>query len=571
MAKPKKPTKKDPVIREMKLLANSVQKLNKILHDQKGPAKIFQNNFNNFAKNSQSFFKDWRKIIQKPSAPSPITPVIPPANPPNPVIPPAKPPNSDDDNSDVPGRNKPGLVESLFVRQLKQMSQLVLKVDDLQARAMGTNTTLQKMDIPNLGIRMSKLAGEILDLREVGFKNLDVNTLRLISTMKLTNQGTQTLQSFLANTSLSLRLNSTQVQDMSRRLSDTAVAYGMSQETMLKAVNSLAESVQTASLLGKGAQTTEALGEVAAMIGDRATKELGVVAEFLTGVGNESQAMIAGIFDIQNKFLDASKEEQTKLTLQAVKTFNNTFRSMTAGYGTGASGRRAAASIAELFGGMQNVRAFQSVEAALQDASEATTENTQNLATLKTFQERYANSMERSAKALQEIVQKFPSKAVGVAGAATGGLTALGAGFGTKFLISQIAKKLATGAATGAIAGSVAPGLGTAIGAIVGVGTALWTISDVMDAVKDASNDTANQSRITNDLLDPNKETPQVRRTNTLLDSLNAMVMSLNPQTDTTSKESLAVQKEMVLQLQSVNNNIATRSLTQPVSFGISR
>ncbi len=444
-------------------------------------------------------------------------------------------------------------------------------MDEVQARAMATNTTLQKMDIPNLGIRMSKLAGEILDLREVGFKSLDTNTLKLISTMKLTNQGTQTLQGFLANTSLSLRLNSTQVQDMSRRLSDTAIAYGMSQEKMFQVVNSLSESVQTASLLGKGGQTAEALGEVAAMIGDRASRELGVVADFLTGVGNESQSMIAGIFTNYDQFLNATKEEQTQLTLQAVRTFNNTFRSMTAGYGTGASGRRAAAAVAEQFGGMQTVRAFQAVEAALQDASKRTTENTQNLATLKTFEERYANSMERAAASLESIVQKFSSQTVGTAGAVTGGLAAVGAGLGAKFLLKQVAKKLAIGAATGAVAGSVAPGIGNLIGAVVGVGTALWTISDVMDAVKDASQDTANQSAKTNELLDPNKETPQVRRTNTLLDILSTMVQTLNPQADTTSKESLAVQKEMVLQLQAVNTNIATKSLSQPTGFILSR
>lgn len=557
------PPNRDPMMRMVGSLINKVHQLNRILLDQRTATRAFQSNFNNFARNSRDFFRDWRKIVQNP-------PVTPPGQPPGQpsTQPPGEPQGPSNQNTPQGSR---GFMQAFFAAQAQQMGQLVKKMDEVQARAMATNTTLQKMDIPNLGIRMSKLAGEILDLREVGFKNLDISTLRLISTMKLTNQGTQTLQGFLANTSLSLRLNSTQIQEMSGRLSETAVAYGMSQEKMFQAVNSLAESVQTASLLGKGGQTAEALGEVAAMIGDRATRELGIVADFLTGVGNESQSMIAGIFTNYDQFLNATKEEQTQLTLQAVRTFNNTFRSMTAGYGTGASGRRAVAAIAEQFGGMQNVRAFQAVEAALEDASKRTTENTQKLATLKTFEERYANSMERAAASLESIVQKFSSQTVGTAGAVTGGLAAVGAGLGAKFLLKQVAKKLAIGATTGAVAGSVAPGIGNLIGAVVGVGTALWTISDVMGAVKDASQDTANQSAKTNELLDPNKETPQAKRSNTLLDILSTMVQTLNPQADTTSKESLAVQKEMVLQLQAVNTNIATKSLSQPTGFILSR
>ncbi len=552
------PPNRDPSLRVMGSLIAQMRQLNRHLMDQRNATRSFQNNFNTFVTNSRDFFRDWRGLVPGGGAggggggggPS-VTGTAPPP-PPDP-------------------QDKVSPVFQMFMSFGNQLIQNVKKMDELQARAMASNTTLQKMDIPNVGVRMSKLATEILDLREVGFKNLDITTMRLIGTMKMTNQGTQSLQGFLANTSLSLRLNTTQVQDMARRLSDNAVAYGMSQQKMFEAVNSLAQSVQTASLLGKGSQTAEALGEVAAMIGDRATKELGVVADFLTGIGNESNAMIAGIFSNYDKFLDVSKEDQTRLTLGAIRTFNNTFRQMTAGYGTGSAGRRAAAAIAEQFGGMQNVRAFQAVEAALDDSAKKTSENSQNLALLKTAEEQYANAMERSAAALESIVQKFSPAGVGTVGAVGGGLATVAGGIGAGVILRQLLRRVGIGAATGATTGLMGGPLGAALGAVVGIGSTLWGISDIMTAVRDASKKTEDESRKTNELLDPNKDNLQTRRTNSLLDILNTMVQTLNPQADTTSKESLAIQKEMVLQLQAVNTNIATKGISQPAGFVLTR
>jgi hypothetical protein len=519
----------------------------------------FSNSFRKFSTGSEDFFKNWRSLIPGGAGGPPPPP----------------PPNRNNNNNTSGtggGRGAEDTSKSplaaFFIGLSSKLFAQVKNIDDLQSRAMQTNTTLQRMNIPVLDVRMSKLANEIMDLRDVGFKNLNGSTLKLMSTMKATGQSTESMKAFLSHTSLSLRLNSTQVQEMSKRLTETAVSYGMSQDKVFQAVSKLSASLESASLMGKGAVTSESFAEIAAQIGDRATDQLGVVAEFLTGVGNESQAMIAGIFDIQNKFLEANKDQQVQLTQEAVRTFNANFRKFTQGLGTDFAGRRAFAMYAEQFGGMQNVRAFQSLEAAFQDSATATTENNQKLTNLKTFEEKFADSMERSAVSLQKIVEMLPKSAFAAAGGVGSAAASVGGAIGTGALVSNIAKKFLPGLA-GRFAGGLLGGpIGLAIAAVT-------TIPDIVSLfsgkIADNTKDTAKGVNDTNKILDPSKETPQTRASLGLIDVLRTMVASLGPQADTTNKESLEVQKQMAQRLAELNSTVATRSMTQPVTFGLTR
>jgi hypothetical protein len=518
----------------------------------------FSSSFRRFSTGSEDFFRNWRSLIPGGAGGPPPPP------PPN--------RNNNNNTSGTGGGGEDGAkrnpLAAFFMGLSSKLFSQVKNIDELQSRAMQTNTTLQKMNIPVLDVRMSKLANEIMDLRDVGFKNLNGSTLKLMSTMKATGQSTESMKAFLSNTSLSLRLNSTQVQEMSKRLTETAVSYGMSQDKVFQAVSKLSASLETASLMGKGAVTSESFAEIAAQIGDRATDQLGVVAEFLTGVGNESQAMIAGIFDIQNKFLEANKDQQVQLTQEAVRTFNANFRKFTQGLGTDFAGRRAFAMYAEQFGGMQNVRAFQSLEAAFQDSATATTENNQKLTNMKTLEEKFADSMEKSAVSLQQIVEMLPKSAFAAAGGVGGAAASVGGAIGTGALVSNIAKKFLPGLA-GRLAGGLLGGpIGLAIAAVT-------TIPDIVSLfsgkIADNTKDTAKGVNDTNKILDPSKETPQTRASLGLIDVLRTMVASLGPQADTTNKESLEVQKQMAQRLAELNSTVATRPMTQPVTFGLTR
>jgi hypothetical protein len=542
-------------------VSGELDKLNKQLKEGKllyASLMKFSSSFRKFSTGSEDFFKNWRSLIPGGAGGQPP--------------PPDKKDDEDDDNNQGGGRNDPidrrkSPLAAFFIGLSNKLFAQVKNIDDLQSRAMQTNTTLQRMNIPVLDVRMSKLANEIMDLRDVGFKNLNGSTLKLMSTMKATGQSTESMKAFLSNTSLSLRLNSTQVQEMSKRLTETAVSYGMSQDKVFQAVSKLSASLESASLMGKGAVTSESFAEIAAQIGDRATDQLGVVAEFLTGVGNESQAMIAGIFDIQNKFLEANKDQQVQLTQEAVRTFNANFRKFTQGLGTDFAGRRAFAMYAEQFGGMQNVRAFQSLEAAFQDSTKATTENNQQLTNLKTFEEKFADSMERSAVSLQKIVEMLPKSAFAAAGGVGGAAATVGGAIGTGFVVRSLASRLLPAAMGALISGP--------LGWVVGIGGAIATlipsISSLLGSVDTNTKDTAKGVNDTNKILDPSKETPQTKASLGLIDVLRTMVASLGPQTDTTNKESLEVQKQMAQRLTELNSTVASRPMTQPVTFGLTR
>jgi hypothetical protein len=515
-------------------LTDAVNDLTNYMESSRRLTIMFSRDFNRFVRESRDFFRNWRTLV--PGGPNP---------------PPPPPPPDDDESSTS------NVLRSYLNSAGNAMIQQVKAMDDLQARAMATNTTLEKMNIPGLGIRMSKLAGEILDLREQGFKNLNNSTLGLMSTMKLTSQNTGSLKGFLANTSLNLRLNSTQVQKMALELNKTAVSFGMSQEKIFESVNKLSQAISTASLFGKGGQTAAAFGEVAAQIGDRATEELKIVAEFLTGIGNESQAMIAGTFDIQNKFLSASKAEQVKLTKEAVAIFNATFRARTAGIGSDFAGKRQVEGVANQFGGMAVVRAFQGMESAFQDASVATTENNQTQELIRKAQEKYADQMETVAARLQTIITKLPEGTLGavgtVAGAGQSILGLLGAGSVLKNLIPTIS----LAAIKGLVGGPIGVGVAVA-GTLAATYFATKSFSERTAAATEETNRNVDK---TNQLLNPNKETEQVRSTYSLIDSINNMIRKLGPDTDTTNQESLRVQKQMVDRLSQINENVSARSM----------
>jgi hypothetical protein len=176
--------------------------------------------------------------------------------------------------------------------------------------------------------------------------------------------------------------------------------------------------------------------------------------------------------------------------------------------------------------------------------------------------------MERSAVSLQKIVEMLPKSAFAAAGGVGSAAASVGGAIGTGALVSNIAKKFLPGLA-GRFAGGLLGGpIGLAIAAVT-------TIPDIVSLfsgkIADNTKDTAKGVNDTNKILDPSKETPQTRASLGLIDVLRTMVASLGPQADTTNKESLEVQKQMAQRLAELNSTVATRSMTQPVTFGLTR
>lgn len=474
-------------------------------------------------------------------------------------------------NPNNPGNNGPEDDEKArkrgpfawFEKSAYKLWGTIQQMDDLQARALGSNTTLQKLNIPQLGIRFSKLANEILDLREQGIRDLSVNTLKLMSTMKLTNQNTASLKEFIAKTSLELKLNTKQAQSLTEDFSKYSVRYGMTQETLLKIANDISKVIQPANILGKGAEVTKGLALVAAQIGDRATEDLKKAAQLLTGIGNETELMTAGIFNISNKFISARAEEQAQMMKAAVTQFMNSWRRTTQGLGAGTqTDRRALAQYAEMFGGMDMVNSMQNMELAYKEAAVATNENNQGLTTMKTIQEKYNDQMERVANTLQSILLKLPNNVATGAGTAAGGLATVAAGAGTGIMaagairgVGSILGFVAKRAATTAVTSMWGGPWGAAIGGAIGLGLAIWDLKDLWKSSADSGKDTSENTAIMAEIA--KKESEQTTRSSvSLIDTINSMLSMVGPAEDTYNKDSLGYMQESVNQMREMNLNL---------------
>lgn len=534
-------------------LTKELEELRKSSESQHKTFKGFMRMFGYFTKNSQNFFNSFKAGG---------------ANPPGGGSgggggggtgggPGNQPPGDNDDTSK--GR------AAVFGRYTNQLIGTVRSIDELQARFMASNTKLSDQVIPDLGIRFSKLASEILDLREIGFKNLDMSTMKLMTTMKITGQSTASLKEFLAKTSLSILANNTEIQNLSINLEKTARAYGTTQEALFRMANTLSESIKTASLFGKGQQTLEAFSELGASLGERAIEPLKVAADFLTGIGKESEAMMAGVFDIQNKFLTSSKEEQVKLTYESIRVFNERFKAMTRGLTGSAADKRQLEVIANMFGGMDVVAAYRQLEVSIKEGSKKTDVNNQELALLRSAEEQYADSIERSAVALEKIVEKIPRGALQTAGSITGGLATAAAGLGVPFIAKTLLKRVGAGA----LAGSIGGPLGMIAGGLFAITGLMSAGNEILGMIKGSSKNTSdNTARIP----DPTKTDSTSQRQTTLLDVLGGMVRSLQPQTDTQTKETAEAQKQAVMLLGQINNNLSNIGrMERPAGMALQR
>ncbi len=223
---------------------------------------------------------------------------------------------------------------------------------------------------------------------------------------------------------------------------------------------------------------------------------------------------------------------------------------------------------------------------ALEESTKATNKNTQDIATIKSFEEKYAQSIEKSAASLQIIAESLPRSTVQKVGE-IGGLFAVGAGLagmltkvGTSVAASPatasvltrvvpgLAARIAARAAAGAAVGSVVPGIGTLIGAVGGLVTAVWAGNEIYQAVKTNTESTAEN---TANIPKPEFKPVEKQRDFGLLDALQGMVKSLSPQTDVSSKESVDAQKQSVELLSRINENLSFLRKDSPVQTKLVR
>lgn len=460
------------------------------------------------------------------------------------------------------GGNKKNPLEkasSIYEQSANKLLGTFNKIDDLQLRAMASNTSLQNLNVPELSVRFSKLAEEILSLREEGFRDVNESTLKLISRMKLTGQSTDGLIKMLSKNSLDLMLNTRQVQAMASDLDGFSKTYGMRQDKLFEFASNISKALDVPSMLGGGKNLTESFSKVAAQLGGKASETLTQVAGFLTKAGNDNELMALGVYDLTNQLLTANADEGAMLLKQIVSTANATVKSMTGGIGLSKLGLRQMESVAGVFGGIENVKNMQKLQLALESQVEATNQNNQELVTAKGFEEKYADALERAAKSLEGILNKLPGGATGagsIAGTITSFIGTVGLGqMATRMAGSFLPKllgKAAARAAAGAAAGSIVPGIGTAIGAV----GAILTMTDLWKEIKDFSKSTSESSKQVAEHVNPRKD-PEIKSQKSLLDTLVTIVNKFSPEAEQQQTEkNMKLQNDMIDQLKVLNQKM---------------
>lgn len=544
------------------MVRKELQNLTKELSNIRGIIVPFIRSFNNFSRNFNrinpllhNYLRNANRNLQNPN--------------PNPV------PTTGTTGTSETGGNtdrNAKIFEAGLLKYSNELKGTILNLDKLQQRAMASNTTLAKLNLQQLDLRFSELAGEMLTLREEGFRNVNTNTLKLISTMKMTGQGTASLIKFLSKNSSELFLNTRQSQDLADRLSDTARTYGVTQERMFEFSNNLVQALGAAPIIGKGEELTGAFAKVAAKLGGRADELLTQYAKFVTDASTDAAQFALRSWSINDKLLKANADSGARLLEQSIRTSGQTIKSFMKGAGGGRIGLIAAESMAPMFGGMQQVKVTLMLNKMLDEQVTATEENNQNLTTLRTAQERYADAMERAAKDLTKIVSMLPKPATqtaaGIGGALATGLGAAGMG--------MIAKRFLTGAiarvAGGAALGSIVPGAGTAIGAIIGVGGALWSLKEVWDVIQESNKNSENA------LDQINKKTPEIKKDNgeedkstNLLDILTVLTQQFAPTSNNLSKENLEIQRQQASHLMLIADKLDNISRSARPALSIQR
>jgi hypothetical protein len=387
--------------------------------------------------------------------------------------------------------------------------------------------------------------------------------------MKMTDQSTQSLIKFLSKNSLELLLNTQQSQNLASTVADTARIYGVSQEKMFEFAGSLTKALGAATVVGggQGAELTEAFTKLAGKLGGRADELLTQYAQFVTSTSEQSAQLALGSWKLNDQILRSNGETGAKLLEQSLRTSGQTLERFFKTLPKGQQGMMMAESMAQQFGGLQNVKTIMQLNKVLDEQVTATSENNQGLATLKTFEERFANSMEKSAKALQEIVTKLPKEAVGTAGGLAGAAASIMGSIGTGMMLKNMLKTVVTRVAAGAVAGSVIPGLGT----IIGIGGALWGLKDVITSVAEYGKSTADSVKsVDQKTLDPRADKEDVPKTMDLLDILTNLTTSFGPESKSMEREALDVQRKSIDKLSEISDKLELYAKAQRPS-GIPR
>jgi hypothetical protein len=429
-------------------------------------------------------------------------------------------------------------------------------LDKLQQRALSTNTNLEQIQVTKgLGIRMSEMTKSLLDLRELGFRKVDDSTQKLISTMKMTNQNTVGLNTFLAKNSYYLNLSNSRSQTLVDSLTKTGVAFGVSQEKTLAALNAITQATKDVALFtGDGSNVAQSIATLIQQVGGRNEEELRKAVALLFDANNETLMRISGQTENVTRLMRETDPAKGAMMLrQILGSMDKVAKSMM-GTSTDRNMFAAMGGVANAIGGIGNLQNLNVAIRALNENTQIATQNQQDSATFRTAEEAFYGRMEevlvRLNNTLLRIAPGIVAQAGKLAGSAYLGGAAVKGGIG---LLSRVGMSAGTGAALGP--------WGAIIGATVGLGMGLYDWFQEDAERKKAEMDLQKQAAISVASIDAKTPTPTSRIDDTstasnLAKIINNQIQQLGPGDSTAlQQKSIELFQAMVAKLDGIMGN----------------
>ena len=432
-----------------------------------------------------------------------------------------------DDDDD---KKESGLLERLASNfDPGKLFSVLNNLDKLQQRALSTNTNLEQIQVTKgLGIRMSEMTKSLLDLRELGFRKVDDSTQKLISTMKMTNQNTAGLNTFLAKNSYYLNLSNSRSQTLVDSLTKTGVAFGVSQEKTLAALNAITQATKDVALFtGDGSNIAQSITTLVQQIGGRNEEELRKAVSLLFDANNETLMRISGQTENVTRLMRETDPAKGAMMLrQILGSMDKAAKSMM-GTSTDRNMFAAMGSVANAIGGVGNLQSLNVAIRALDENTQIATKNQQDSATFRTAEEAFYGRMETVLVNLNNTLLKIAPGLVAQAGKLAGSAYVGGAvvkgGMG-------ILGRMGMGAGTG---GTLGP-LGAIIGATIGLGMGIYDWFEEDAARKKFDTDLQKQAAVSLASIDAKTPVPASKvddnsTASTLAKIINNQIQQLGP------------------------------------------
>jgi hypothetical protein len=378
----------------------------------------FQATFNKMSKSGGTFLKEFltyakafKDAVKKSQGGGPPTP----GNPPNPA------------NPANPNPNPPGV----GAKQENWMT-VAQTMEPIMKRAFATGqslnsivTTKQILATAELGIGIDELATEILEFREAGVNTLNDSTLKLIGRMKLSDQSTQSLTKFVGVNSTTLLQNQKQGQQLAFEIADFAKVMGTRQDDMLNLAGAISQSMETRSVLGTGANLTQALTNFGSTLGNAKSGLVAELSKFMGDTSKTSALMALGM----DRFEDAiagqtSPEGQVQAINEMIMQTGGQLESMVENLGTGPMAAKMAEAMLAPYGGKQALVLIQ-LKKALEDQKEPLAKTADSMNNFSTLGNALINPLKVVAMKLGDLLNIIPTQLLSGIGNLVGVMLAL--------------------------------------------------------------------------------------------------------------------------------------------------